>query len=149
MPMSNDVGSGSRAPVAAVINTSPDTVDMLRYVLEHAGFVVVSAFTWEMRDNQVDPEAFVAEHRPDVIVYDVAPPYEPNWLLFQHLQAKLSLDPGRYVLTTTNVREVKQVAGEDHAFLEVIGKPYDLEQVVQAARQACGREVTVRPDEPR
>ena len=33
------------APVAAVINSTPDIVDMLRIALEYAGFVVVSALT--------------------------------------------------------------------------------------------------------
>jgi CheY-like chemotaxis protein len=124
-------------PVAAVFNTSPDTVDMLRFVLEHAGFVVVSAFTWELREAQVDAAAFIAEHRPDVIVYDIALPYEANWRLFRHLQSILPVEPHRYVLTTTNVRQVQQVAGDQEQIFEIVGKPYDLEQVVRAAQRAA------------
>jgi CheY-like chemotaxis protein len=124
-------------PVAAVFNTSPDTVDMLRFVLERAGFVVVSAFTWELRDNQVDAAAFIAEHQPDVIVYDIAPPYEANWRLLQHVQSTLPIDPKRYVLTTTNVRQVQKIAGEQQELFEIIGKPYDLAQVVGAAQRAA------------
>ena len=77
----------SRPTVVAVFNTSPDTVDLLRFVFEHAGFTVVSAFTWEMRDSKVDVEAFMRQHSPHVVVYDVAPPYEENWHLFKHFCA--------------------------------------------------------------
>ena len=37
-------------PVVAVINTSPDIVDMLRVTLEHAGYVVVTALTYDIRE---------------------------------------------------------------------------------------------------
>ena len=48
-------------PVAAVgvFNTSPDTVELLRIVLEREGFVVVAAYTYELRDSKVDIEALM------------------------------------------------------------------------------------------
>jgi CheY-like chemotaxis protein len=123
-------------PVVAIFNSSPDTVDMLRFVLERADFVVVSAYTWELREGQVDALGFLREHQPSVIVYDVAPPYEPNWRLFEHIRGILPLADHRWVLTTTNVRQVRQVAGENCELIEIIGKPYDLQQVVTAVQRA-------------
>jgi len=75
------------APVAAVINSTPDIVDMLRIALEYAGFVVVSALTFEIRDGEANLEELIRQHEPGVIVYDVAPPYEANWRLFEHISA--------------------------------------------------------------
>jgi len=92
--------------VVAVINTSPDVVDMLRLTLEHAGIVVVSAMTWEVRDGEVDLERFMLQHRPKVVLYDVAPPYESNWLLFEHIRAMPVMAGVHFVLTTTNARQV-------------------------------------------
>ena len=126
----------SRPTVVAVFNTSPDTVDLLRFVFEHAGFTVVSAFTWEMRDSKVDVEAFMRQHAPHVVVYDIAPPYEENWHLFQHFSAMPAFRGRKFVITTTNAKQVHAVAGDAVTLYEIIGKPYDLDLVVKAVKDA-------------
>jgi hypothetical protein len=42
------------------------------------------------------------------------------------------------VLTSTNPARVAQVAQPDQPVLEIIGKPYDLQNIVEAVRQAMG-----------
>jgi CheY-like chemotaxis protein len=128
--------------VVAVFNTSEDTTDMLRVVLEQAGFVVVTAFTNLLRDGKVDLEALMRQHRPEVIVYDVALPYEANWRLFEHITASPACRDVRFVITSTNAAHVRQVAGEDRQILEIVGKPYDLDQLVRAVAEAVGRKDT-------
>jgi DNA-binding response OmpR family regulator len=126
----------ANAPVAAVFNTSPDTVDLLRVVLQQAGFVVVSAFTFDIRDGRVDLEAFLRQSNPAVVIYDVAPPYDANWGLFQNLLAHSALQRYRYVITSTNAPYVQRLAGDVRVH-EVIGKPYDLDEIVRAAQAAA------------
>jgi DNA-binding NtrC family response regulator len=122
--------------VVAIINTSRDIVDMLRITLQYAGVVVVSALTNEIRDGEVNLEAFIRQHEPKVIVYDVAPPYEANWLLFQHMR-QMPVMAGRYfVLTSTNKRHLEALAGPDMHIYEIVGKPVDLDAIVQAVREA-------------
>jgi DNA-binding response OmpR family regulator len=125
-----------RPPVVAVINTSPDIVDMLRLAFEHAGIVVVSAFTHQIREGAVDVEAFVRQHHPGVIVYDIAPPYASNWQMFQHVRSLPALERAKFVLTSTNERHVTELAGRDTRVYEIIGKPFDLDQIVAAVREA-------------
>jgi CheY-like chemotaxis protein len=129
---------GSNGPtVAAVINTSPDLVDILRLAMEPAGIVTVSAMTHEIRKGHVNIEAFMAQHDPQVIVYDIAPPYEGNWQLFQHMCRLPALQGRQFVLTSTNAREVQKLAGTNQTIYEVIGKPFDLDQIVRAVKEAA------------
>ena len=124
----------ARPPVVAIFNSSPDIVDLLRFVFEQSGFVFVSAMTFELRDAHVNLEEFMRQHKPDVIVYDIAPPYEENWRLLQHLANAPALRGCPMVLTTTNVREVGKLAGTQPVY-EIVGKPYDLNQIVTAVKR--------------
>ena len=125
--------------VVAVFNTSEDTTDMLRVSLENAGYVVVSAFTTALRDGKVELDAFMRQHRPAVVVYDVALPYEANWRLFQHINATPSARGVQFVLTSTNVAQVRKVAGPDHDIHEIVGKPYDLKRLTELVGEAARR----------
>ena len=122
----------------AIFNTSPDTVDLLRIVLEQAGFVVFGAYSYDMRDGKIDITDMVKQHQPDLIIYDVAPPYDRNWRLFQHLCSMPALKGMNFLITTTNVRHVREVAGEGPELFEIVGKPYDLGKIVDACKQLIG-----------
>jgi len=124
------------APVAAVFNTSPDTIEMLLRVLGLAGFAVVSEFTYDIREGRTDLEAFMRQHRPNVIVYDIAPPYQENYQLFLHLRSTPALRDCPIVITTTNAAHVQQLVGKAHRVYEVVGKPFDLDEIVQAVKEA-------------
>jgi DNA-binding response OmpR family regulator len=123
--------------VVAVFNTSPDIVDMLRIVLEQAGFVVVSLLTYQIRDGAVDIETFLRQHKPNVVIYDVAPPYDANWRLFQHVCGTPAMQSCQIVLTSTNVNRMREIVGRDKQVYEIVGKPYDLDEIVNAVREAA------------
>jgi CheY-like chemotaxis protein len=121
--------------VVAIFNTSEDTTELLRIVFENAGFVVVTAFTNQLRDGKVELEAFMRQHQPRVIVYDIAIPYEQNWRLFEHIRETPACAGVSFVVTTTTIRHVQQLAGRQEGH-EIVGKPYDLDVIVGAVRQA-------------
>ena len=127
--------SGSPPTAVGVFNTSPDTVEMLRIVLEREGLIVVSAYTYDLRDSKIDIEALVRQHQPKVIIFDVAPPYDANWRLFEHIRGMPVLAGIKFVVTTTNVARVREVAGVTEPLLEIVGKPYDLNQIVEAVKK--------------
>lgn len=131
--MSTDAG---RPEVVFVVNTSPDTVDLLRDVLEQAGFLVVSTFTWLIQGGKVDIEALLRTHQPKVIVYDIAAPYDRNWAFFVHLREHV-FKQVRFVLTSMNIKHVEGLAGRDDRIYEVVGKPHDLDEIVRATKEAA------------
>jgi hypothetical protein len=123
-------------PVVAVLNTSPDTVDLLRDLFERAGFVVVSGFTFDIATGKLDLDHFLRVHRPSVILYDIAPPYERNWRFLEHLRATV-LHGYRFVLTTTNIAHVQTlVQPTDEKVYEVVGRAEDLDAILRATREA-------------
>jgi DNA-binding NtrC family response regulator len=124
-------------PVVAVFNTSADTTELLRIALEHAGFVVITAYTYDLREGRRDLDALMRTHRPRVIVYDIALPYDVNWRLFEHIRHSPACAGTAFVLTTTNAARVRDVIGEaGRDILEIVGKPYDLDQLIRLVRQA-------------
>ncbi len=127
--------AGSRQPVAAIINTAPDTVGLLKDALEHAGLLVVTGYTHDVRDGKLDLQSFLTTHRPDVIVYDIAPPYDRNWAFLQHLRSTI-LGGYRFVLTTVNRRYVETLVGRDERVYEVVGRADDLGEIIRAVREA-------------
>jgi DNA-binding response OmpR family regulator len=122
--------------VVAVINSTPDIVDMLRIAIEKAGFVVVTGLTFEIREGHVDLEHFIEQHQPTVIVYDIAPPYDANWQLFQHVAAMPVMKGRQFVLTSTNRAHVERIATPRQEIHEIVGKPFDLGEIVTAVKEA-------------
>jgi CheY-like chemotaxis protein len=128
-----------RPPVVAVFNTSPDTVEMLRLVLEQAGYVVMGLYTYDARDGKIDLEALFRQHEPDVVIYDIAPPYEKNWREFQHMCSLPALAKRKFVLTTTNLQRVQEATDNPPEIFEIVGKPYDLGLIVEQVNKLTGR----------
>ena len=128
-------------PVVAVINSTPDIVDLLRLAVEKEGFVAVTALTFDIRDGKTDLDHLIQQHQPTVIVYDIAPPYDANWKLFQHVAAMPVMKGRQFVLTSTNRAHVEKIAGPQEHIYEVVGKPFDLAEIATAVKQA----VRVRP----
>jgi CheY-like chemotaxis protein len=126
-------------PLVAILNTSEDTIHMVRTALEQSGCAVVAAFIHHLRDGKIDFETFVREHQPAVIMYDIAPPYEQNWRLFQHFRTRPVCHGVPFVLTTTNATQVRALAGAEQQLHELVGKPYDMKQLVRTVKAAARR----------
>jgi CheY-like chemotaxis protein len=123
--------------VAAIFNTSPDLVDVVRRAFEPAGIVVVSVLTYQIREAAIDLENFLKQHNPNVIVYDIAPPYDANWQLFLHIRSLEAMQGRKIVLTAMNKKHVEALAGRDETIYEIVGKPYDLNRIVRAVKEAA------------
>jgi len=126
----------SAPPVVAILNSNDDTVEMLRMMLESEGFVAVSAHVSDLRRGQFDFSGFIEEHNPQVIIYDIIPPYERGWMFLQHLRSMSAMEGRRFVLTSTNPGRVEEAARPDQPVFEIIGKPYDMQVIVDAVKKA-------------
>ena len=120
----------------AIFNTNDDLVELLRIALERSGFVVVSGHIDDARRGSLLLSAFVEEHNPAVILYDVAPPYERHWAFLEHVRAQPFMAGRQFVLTSTNVQRVREQVGMDEPIFEIVGKSDDIEPIVQAVKTA-------------
>lgn len=120
----------------AIVNTTPDAVEMLRDVLSSVGFVVVSCYTHDIRDGKVDFEAFMRQHQPRVIAYDLAPPYGRNFRMFEHIRGLPAVAGTHFVLTSVNPANVADLVGRDERVYEVVDREEDLMKFVHAVKEA-------------
>lgn len=124
----------SRLPVVAVVNTNPDLVELLKARIEAAGFVVLVMHVADIRAG-LDLGSVLAQHDPQVIVYDVVMPYERNWRFFEHLRETV-FQNRRFVLTTPNKVALQPLVGRDESIYEVLDDRDDIDAIVQAVREA-------------
>ena len=122
-------------PVVAIFNSSEDTVELLRTALDGAGFHTVVGHISELKRGELDLIEFLDRHAPAVIVYDISPPYDQNWTFLRLVRSADSVRARRFVITTTNKPALDRLVGETEA-IEIIGKPYDLRQVVASVQHA-------------
>ena len=123
----------------AVVNSNEDTVQMLRECLVQHGFTsVVTGHIHDFKTGAEDFPKYLAEHDPAVIVYDISIPYDKNWTFLRLLLDSESMRGRKVVLTTTNKARLEELVGATDAF-EIVGKPYDLERIVEAVKKAVAK----------
>ena len=126
----------SKSDVVAVFNSNPDIVNMMRFALERAGFVVVIGHVHDVRSGALDLPDFVRLHEPRVIVYDLVMPYDRNWHFMSHLRDSDVMHGRHFVLTAPNAPAMQKVVGTNEKIYEIVDDG-DINAVVQAVREAA------------
>jgi DNA-binding NarL/FixJ family response regulator len=127
-----------RVPVVAILNSNDDIVEMLRTAIEATGMVVVSTHVDDVRRGESSLSDFIAEHEPEVVIYDLVPPYDRSWMFLNHIREMPSMRNREWVLTSVNPkRALEHRQGSDAQVLEILGKPIDIGEITQAVREAA------------
>jgi DNA-binding response OmpR family regulator len=126
--------------VVALFNASDDTVEMVKRMLDAAGHhCLVGCHMSDLKKGRVDFDLYLRQHKPTVVIFDISPPYRENWLFFTSLRHREGMNGLGLVLTTTNKARLDEAVGENSEALEIVGKPYDLDQISAAIRAAIIR----------
>lgn len=130
----------------ALFNASDDTVDMVQDLLTasgHAQTLIWCHFA-DLKKGIVDFEKYITEHNPEVVIFDLSPPYDENWRFFKTMRDAPIMRNRGIVLTTTNKDRLDEVLGEDSRALEVVGRAKDLQLIDNAIRTETIRAVGLR-----
>lgn len=123
------------AACVAILNTSSEVIEILQMVIEDEGFSAATGFTLDFKRGKQDLEAFFQMHQPSAVIYDIAIPYEENWEFLQQRVIRASgLDRSSFIITTTNKEVLQRLIGPIEA-LEIVGKPFDLDELVTIVRR--------------
>jgi CheY-like chemotaxis protein len=126
----------TRPPVVAILNSNDDLIEMLRSLLEQAGFVTVTGHIHEARRGEFDLVNFIKQHQPNVIVYDLVPPYDRSWNYLDVLRDSELMRGRPFVLTSVNPLRATETVGDSEMVYEIVGKPLDLDRIVTAVKEA-------------
>ncbi len=123
------------APLVAIIEADEGVVALLELLLRAEGFRTVRATAEEIATGPARLTAFLEAHRPQVVLYDIALPYDGSWRAFQQVYGVAADQGQRFVLLTTHARWLAQRIDAVGA-PDVIEKPFDVNALVQAVRRA-------------
>jgi DNA-binding response OmpR family regulator len=135
-------GSARCRQVVALFNASDDTVEMVQRMLDASDFnCLIGCHFSDLKNGRIDFAQYLARHDPDVVVFDISPPYKENWEFFKTLRDAKAMKDRGLVLTTTNKARLDETVGKDSDAFEIVGKPYDLDQIKVAIHAARKRPV--------
>ena len=113
----------------AVVNSSEDTVEMLRTLLEREGWEVVTAHVDDIKRGRYDLLQMLEGRDPRVVIWDVSPPYDQNWTFLKLVRSSRAMDERTVIVTTTNKPALERFVGPTDA-VEIFTKPYDVEVLI-------------------
>jgi DNA-binding response OmpR family regulator len=126
--------------VVALFNASDDTVEMVQRMLGASGFsCLVGCHFADLKKGIIDFDRYLSRHEPEVVIIDISPPYKENWTFFKTLRDCKAMGGRGLVLTTTNKDRLDEAVGADSEAIEIVGKPYDLDQIKEAIHASLKR----------
>ena len=125
------------APVVGIVDTSEELATLLCLVAQEAAGRPVVTYVPDLKRGDPPPDAFLTEHDPRVLLWDIALPYAENWAFFQTVCTSPAGQGRTYLLTTTNQAALEELVGPTPVH-EVLGKPFDIEALIAAVGQALG-----------
>jgi hypothetical protein len=122
--------------IVALFNASDDTIDMVQKLLTASGReqVLIWCHFADLKKGIVNFDKYMEKHNPEVVIFDLSPPYDENWRFFKTMRDAKTMRGRGMVLTTTNKNRLDEVLGEDSHALEVVGRAKDLQQIDAAIK---------------
>ena len=116
------------------LNASVELTQMLTEVLQDEGYNASYAYILELKNSTLTVSEVLKTHQPELIIYDIALPYEENWKFFNTLQKITIIKDIKVILTTTDKVVLDALVGPTKT-LEIVGKPFDLNILLRKVKR--------------
>jgi CheY-like chemotaxis protein len=124
------------APRIAIVNSNQAILETVTLLLEEEGYHAIPVLAQTFSTEEEGFSQFMAEHTPQVVLWDIGPPYDVNWQRFQQIKSLPQMQECPYILTTTDIKRLEEITGAAGEALEIVGKPFDLEKMLNAIEKA-------------
>jgi len=123
--------------IVALFNASDDTIDMVHKLL--VGLGDGQSLIWchfaDLKKGIVNFEKYMEKHNPEVVIFDISPPYDENWHYFMTMRDAPIMKGRGSVLTTTNKLRLDEVLKQDSKAVEIVGRTMDLRLIQEAIKR--------------
>ena len=126
------MAKGTTKRNVAVFNSSQELIDALQAGLKAEGFSTCGAHVADIQSGALDLLAFVHQHKPELVVYDLPHPYEKHWNFLRLLKDTQMFNRMTWVLVTTDKRALEAAVGASGVVEIIFGEPYGVKDVVTA-----------------
>lgn len=120
-----------------IIESNDYISEMLKVLFQEEGFVVNAEYLLALKRDLGMYREFVSKYNPRVLLIDIPIPYEENWSFVQQLQNLPESQERGFVFLTSNKAKLEELVGETAA-IELVGKPFDLDEILTAVNRASG-----------
>jgi hypothetical protein len=106
-----------------MFHASDDTVALMQALLTEAGAsqTLIHCPLADLKRGITDFRKHLHQHNPEVVIFDISPPYAENWTFFTAIRDDAVMRRRGVVLTTTNKQRLDEMVGEDTDAVEVVG----------------------------
>jgi hypothetical protein len=127
--------NGGIMAAIAILNADPSCTGPVQTALQDAGFETVAAGLGEIRAGELDVLTFFQEHDPDLVVYEVCPPYPQSLTFMRLLQSVPGARHRPWMVLATDPAAVIELLGPTDAVVPLPAAPGEAVDVVQAVRR--------------
>lgn len=120
----------------ALLHVTPGLVEGLRTACAAAGFLVTAAHLDDLATGHVDPETFLREHNPLVVVIDLAPPYAAALERLRGISRLPAAQGRQLVATATDPAIVAGSLDGEGRLIDVVGQHDDFGPLMLAIKEA-------------
>ena len=131
-------GTETELGTVAMFDASDDTIAMMRALLTEAGAsqsLIHCSFV-DLKREITDFRKYLVAHNPEVVIFDISPPYDENWTFFTIVRDSAAMQGRGVVLTTTSKKHLDELIGEDSHALEVTSTLMDRALILQEIKAA-------------
>ena len=130
--MANDA---SKRPVVMVVDDEEDILDLVKLVLEEAGFEVMPALTGH------EALQMLYRRRPDLILLDVMMPDLDGMELLKILKIEESTASIPVAMLTAKIESKDKMAAMQEEAIDYICKPFTPQELVERVRTLVARQL--------